>query len=99
MRDILMETIDYIAMHDKDVKYIHYEDKHGDLIGSINPLDTGEDSVMVTVIAERSNNPEMHEWSVLMRNTQIMVNLKKVKKWKFYENYEEFFAEFFEAIL
>jgi hypothetical protein len=96
--------IEYILMHNPNLKYIHYNDRFGDLIGSLDRLQPGDtDTIFVTVIAERgiggSSAPGGDDWSTITRGTMIAVNLKKVKKWKFYEDYEEFCAEFIEAIL
>jgi hypothetical protein len=96
--------IEYILMHNLNLKYIHYNDRFGDLIGSLDKLQPSDtDTIFVTVIAERGNSDggftSVNEWNTKSRGTMIAVNLKKVKKWKFYEDYEEFCAEFIEAIL
>ena len=90
---------DYIAMHNKDRKYIYYEDRFGCVIGYVDDMDPkNEDLVQVTIIAEKTRNSP-NRWITENRDTTIMQDLRRLKKWKFYEDYEEFGAEFFEAIL
>ena len=81
----------------KKIKYIYYEDQFGSVVGYIDDLQpNSEDQTMVSIIAERHGDGQ---WSSQTRDTVIMIDLRKTKKWKFYENHEEFFAEYFEAIL
>ena len=86
-------------MHNKDHKYIYYKDHFGEMIGYLDitqPQD--EDSVFITIIAEKLS-PNREQWITTNRGTAMAVNLKKVNTWKFYEDYEEFCAEYIEAIL
>lgn len=87
--------VDYIYMSIKDAKYIYCEDKNGAIIGYITIHEFNIDQITVTLIAARDNTG----WDVSCRNTEIMIDLRKVKKWKLYDSYEEFFEEFFEIIL
>ena len=89
-------------MYNKDRKYLYYEDKFGATICYIDknqPI--SEDIVFVIIIAEKyyNSNEQLKKWDISHRDTQIAVNLSKVKNWKFYENYEEFFEMFWEAVL
>ena len=52
---------------------------------------------MVLIAEKIFSNPR--QWQTSTRGAEIVIDLRKVKKWKFYEDYEEFGAEFFEAIL
>ncbi len=84
-------------MHNKDRKYIYYEDRFGCVIGYIDDMNPNcEDKMQVTIIAERAFSSV---WNIGQRGITIMVDLRKVNKWKFYESYEEFGEAFFEAIL
>jgi len=84
-------------MYSKDRKYIYYVDKFGEVIGYVDKLQPADaDSTFLTIIAERKKDKQ---WSNMNRNVMTAVNLKKTKKNKFYEDYEEFCAEFLEAIL
>lgn len=84
-------------MHSNDYKYIHYEDRMGEAIGYIDELRAiSEDTLFVSIIAERNKGKD---WIKQLSGVVIVVDLKKVKKYKFYENYEEFCTAFLEAIL
>jgi hypothetical protein len=85
-------------MHNTDRKYIHVTDAFGEMLAYIDDYQpNAEDTVFGTVIAERVK-PE-DEWQIENRNTMIAIVLNSKKKWKFYEDYEEFGAEFLDAIL
>ena len=88
-------------MHNKDRKYVYYEDKFGATIGYLNTLNMSEDSVMVNIIACKDirGDGTLAEWNVNHLGVEILVDFRTKTKWKFYEDYEEFCADFVEAIL
>lgn len=89
-------------MYNKDRKYLYYEDKFGVTVCYIDiNQPTSEDVLSVTIIAEKyyDSKNQLGSWDTSQKNTQIYVRLKNVTNWKFYENYEEFFEMFWEAIL
>ena len=84
----------------QDNKYIYYEDTFGAVIGYIDSLQPNDtDVIFVTIIAEKNLKDTEDPWNIKQRNTNIAINLKKTKNWKYYGNYEEFCAEYIEAIL
>ena len=93
--------VDNICMHNRDRKYIYFEDTLGVTIGYLANLHLSEDTVMVNIIANKDllNDGTLAEWDVRDRGIEIAVDLRTKKKWKFYEDYEEFCADFVEAIL
>jgi hypothetical protein len=93
---------DYIDVYNKNYKYLYYEDKFGATICYIDKNQpTNKDTIFVTIIAEKYYDSEKHlgQWDVSQKNSQIAVNLEKTTNWKYYENYEEFFELFWDAIL
>ena len=91
--------IEYSDMRNKDRKYIYYEDQFGFVIGYIDDLNPNiEDLIQVTIIAEKTRE-SAGKWITEKRNITIMQDLRRLKRWKFYETYEEFGTDFFEAIL
>lgn len=89
-------------MYNKDRKYLYYEDKFGVTVCYIDknqPM--SEDVLSVTIIAEKyyDSKNQLGLWDTSQKDTQIYIRLKNVKNWKFYENYEEFFELFWEAVL
>jgi hypothetical protein len=102
MRAFFKNIIDYMSMYNKNRKYMYYEDKFGAMLCYIDSNQpTGEDTVFITIIAERSVNPDgmPGKWDVSQRNTPLAIDLKKVTKKEFYEDYEEFCEKYWEAIL
>lgn len=84
-------------MHNKSNQYIYVKDRMGEFIGYLDNLQPcSEDYAFVIIIAERNRNGQWHSES---RDIAMGVNLKKVAEYKCYEDYEDFFAEFIEAIL
>ena len=59
--------------------------------------DGSEDMLFVHIIAERTK-PE-DPWNTENRNAEITIELSPKKKWTFYEDYEKFVLEFFDAII
>ncbi|MDD4110031.1 MAG: hypothetical protein PHS54_00595 [Clostridia bacterium] len=89
-------------MYNKDYKYIYYEDMRGKVLGYIDETrPSSEDEIFVTIIAEKNHVSinTYSPWDITNRNCTIMVDLKRLQYWRFYDDYEEFFAAFFEAIL
>lgn len=89
-------------MHKSDVKFIYYEDKYGATLGYTDKIRSGvEDILIIVIIADRNrlSGDTFSEWDIGRRDSDCAVDLRKIKKYKLYENYEEFFEEYFEAIL
>ena len=85
-------------MHNTNRQYIHVIDEFGEILAYIDDYQSNsEDVVFVHVIAERAKSED--PWSDENRNTEIAIELNTKKKWKFYEDYEEFALEFFDAII
>lgn len=86
-------------MRKGDRKYIYIVFLDSEIIGYVDEYQPdSSDLVFVTIISDK--NIKDTQWDTTNRDTEIAIDLKKnAHKWRFYENYEEFFSEFFDAIL
>lgn len=87
-------------MYTSDRKYIHITIDDFEAIGYVDDYQPDSpDLVFITIISDRKICPNS-QWSSKNRDIEMGIDLCKTKgKWKFYEDYEEFFTEFFDAIL
>lgn len=83
----------------RTAKYIYLKDSAGELIGYIDEYN-GERAVFVNVISIRTLIQDEYQWEKLEPLSCIAVDLTRPgTTWKIYEKDEEFFAEYFFAIL
>jgi hypothetical protein len=85
-------------MVDNTSKYFYCKDKHGMVIGYIDDRSPEQNTISVTIIACKHNKSD--SWDTSERGISIMIDLRKINtEWKFYDNGEEFFSDFYEAII
>lgn len=76
--------------------YVYAKDKIGHILGYF--YDTGSrDIIEVKLIAMKSLLIHPDEW--VKANEDINIDLRKIDNIIYYHNYEEFFNEYFEAII
>ena len=88
-------------MYNKNRKYMYYEDKFGVMLCYVDAQQpVSEDTVFITIIAEKPIKDGVYgDWDATRRDMPLAVELRKVYKKEFYENYEEFCEKYWEAIL
>ena len=79
-------------------KYIYFQDSIGEVIGYVDKKQPGNKSPDIVFITLISHNPGTG-WVSGLRYSTMAVDLRKTTKHQIFESYEEFCAQFFEAIL